>query len=79
MFKLKQLLVRHGDAVVYFTAKNNNGTAWLYSAYSQGALAKYQVLIQDSTPQVYTDGITLSDLYLQTDILEVSVDGVTVY
>lgn len=79
MDKLKQLLAQHGEVVVYFTAKNSNGTAWLYSAYSQGALAKYQVLIRDRTPHVFTDGITLSDLYLQTDILEVSVDGVTVY
>lgn len=73
------MLARHGEAVVYFTAKNNNGTAWLYSAYSQGALAKYQVLIRDNTPQEFTAGVTLSDLYLQTDILEVSVDGVVVY
>lgn len=76
---IQELLKQHGKAVVYFTAKNSNGTAWLYSAYSQGALAKYQVLIRDSTPHAYVDGITLSDLHLQTDILEVSVDGVTVY
>lgn len=76
---IQELLKQHGKVVVFFTAKNNNGTAWLYSAYSQGALAKYQVLIHDSTPHVYVDGITLSDLYSQTDILEVSVDGITVY
>ena len=76
---IQELLKQHGEAVVFLTAKNTNGTAWLYSAYSKGALAKYQVLIRDSTPQAYADGVTLSDLHSQTDILEVSVDGVTVY
>ena len=72
-------LKQHGTARVYFTTKNSNGTAWLYSSYTQGALAKYQVLIADESPQDYIRGITLAELYLQADILQLNVDGVVIY
>ena len=73
------MLKQHGKAVVYFTTTNSNGTAWLYSSYTQGALAKYQVLIADESPQDYIGGITLAELYSQADVLEVSCDGVVIY
>ena len=76
---IQDMLKEHGAAKVYFTTRNSNGTAWLYSSYTQGALAKYQVLIDDESPQDYIGGITLAELYLQTDVLEVSCDGVVIY
>lgn len=76
---IRDKLKQHGTARVYFTTKNSNGTAWLYSSYSQGALAKYQVLIADESPQDYTRGITLAELYLQSDILQLNVDAVVIY
>ena len=76
---IKAMLKQHGTARVYFTTKNSNGTAWLYSSYTQGALAKYQVLIADESPQDYIRGITLAELYLQADILQLNVDAVVIY
>ena len=76
---IQAMLKQHGTARVYFTTKNSNGTAWLYSSYTQGALAKYQVLIADASPQDYIRGITLAELYSQADVLEVSCDGVVIY
>ena len=76
---IQDMLKQHGAARVYFTTKNSNGTAWLYSSYTQGALAKYQVLIADESPQDYISGITLAELYLQSDILQLNVDAVVIY
>lgn len=76
---IQDMLMQHGAAEVYFTTRNSNGTAWLYSSYTQGALAKYQVLIEDESPQDYIGGITLAELYSQVDVLEVSCAGVVIH
>lgn len=74
-----ELMVKHGHALLVLGTRNSNGTAWFYGADSTINLGKdYKVLV-DGFSSSYTDGITLDELYLQFDILEVSVDGVTVY
>lgn len=72
MEKLKKLLAQHGNIPMQLSIVNPNGTAW-FDSY------RLDVLIKDSTPRGYPVGVTLNELYLQADILQINLDGATVY
>lgn len=77
MDKLKQLLAQHGDVGLVHVSNNYNATMWFGGKCSKGC--EYQVLVDDNDAHDFAGTQTLRDLYDQTDLLEVSVDGYTVY
>ena len=74
----QELIKAHGAAKLFLTQRNNNGTAWYHSTFTSGSTAKYEVLVGGFYHNSY-EGTTLQSLHDQADVLEVSVDGVTVY
>ena len=70
--KLKQLIAQYGSTPMQLSMVNPNGTAWFDSYH-------LDVLIRDSSPREFPVGVTLAELYLQADVLEVSCDGVVIY
>lgn len=69
---LKQLLAQYGSTPMQLSVVNGNGTAWFNSKH-------LDVLIRDSSPREFPVGVTLAELYLQSDILQLNVDAVVVY
>lgn len=72
MDKLKQLLAQYGNTPLRLSMANPNGTAWFDSYH-------LDVLIKDSTPREFPDGVTLAELHAQADILQLNVDAVVLY
>ena len=70
--KLKQLLKQYGSTPMQLSVVNPNGTAWFNSKH-------LDVLIRDSSPREFPVGVTLAELYLQSDILQLNVDAVVIY
>ena len=70
--KLKQLLQQYGSTSMQLSMVNPNGTAWFDSYH-------LDVLVRDSSPRDFPVGVTLADLYLQSDILQLNVDAVVIY
>lgn len=70
--KLKQLIAQYGSTPMQLSMVNPNGTAWFDSKH-------LDVLIRDSSPREFPVGVTLAELYLQSDILQLNVDAVVIY
>lgn len=70
--KLKQLLKQYGSTPMQLSIANQNGTAWFNSKH-------LDVLIRDISPREFPVGVTLAELYLQSDILQLNVDAVVIY
>ena len=70
--KLKQLIAQYGSTPMQLSMVNQNGTAWFNSKH-------LDVLIRDSSPRAFPVGVTLAELYLQADILQLNVDAVVIY
>ena len=77
---INDLMREHCNATLQLNTVNSNGTAWFCSdgnLCNEGA--DYRVLVEDRTPWEFPAGVRLGDLQLQSDLLEVQLDGVTIY